>query len=82
MVSNLKRKLKNKKALINMLGGKCEVCGYNKCIKALDFHHRDPKQKKFSISSGLKYKMETLIKEAKKCILLCSNCHREEHDKK
>ena len=26
--------------------GKCEICGYDKCIDALEFHHLDPQKKK------------------------------------
>lgn len=71
-------RIKRKEILVNILGGKCIKCGYNKCVRALDFHHIDPKEKDFSISQ----KWNTIIKcleEIKKCILLCSNCHRELH---
>lgn len=59
-------------------GGKCAICNYNKCIKALEFHHLDPTQKDFSISSISK-SFESIKKELDKCILLCANCHREVH---
>jgi hypothetical protein len=61
-------------------GGKCERCGYDKCQAAMDFHHRDPSRKDFSISSGRTMSWERAVRELDKCILLCSNCHREEHD--
>ena len=32
-------------------GGKCIRCGYNKCLKALEFHHLDPSKKDFTISN-------------------------------
>lgn len=62
----------------------CEICGYNKCIEALDFHHRDPSKKDFTISSTRKGgkgvgSWPELKKELDKCILVCSNCHREIH---
>lgn len=58
-------------------GGKCEYCGYNKYIGALEFHHKDPTQKD---PTGLRaYKISRLYAEVDKCILLCANCHREEH---
>ena len=41
-----------KKQLVSLAGGKCEVCGYNKCDSALEFHHRDPSQKSFAISES------------------------------
>lgn len=60
-------------------GGMCIRCGYNKCIKALEFHHLDPTKKDFTISND-HFKLNEAIEESKKCILLCSNCHREFHD--
>lgn len=60
-------------------GGKCERCGYNRCIKALEFHHLDPTQKDFTISND-HFKLKDAIEESKKCILICANCHRELHD--
>ena len=60
-------------------GGKCERCGYNKCLKALEFHHIDPTQKDFTISND-HFKLKDAVEESKKCILLCANCHRELHD--
>lgn len=68
---------KKKEILIEMLGGKCMTCGYNKCIQALDFHHKGDKN--FNISQRLRHSIETLKKEIVKCDLLCSNCHRELH---
>lgn len=62
-------------------GGKCVVCGYNKCGRALEFHHVDPKQKNFGISTeGHKKSWEVLKKELDKCVLVCANCHREIED--
>ena len=60
-------------------GGTCERCGYNKCIKALEFHHLDPSKKDFTISND-HFKLKEAVEESKKCILLCANCHRELHD--
>lgn len=62
-------------------GGKCEACGYDKCVAAFDFHHRDPKEKDFSISEVSHRNIDLVKKELDKCNLLCSNCHREEHDR-
>lgn len=69
---------KNKTKLIEYKGGKCQICGYNKCQQALEFHHIDPKTKEFNISGGTK-SLERLKKETDKCILVCSNCHKEIH---
>lgn len=69
-----------KKQAVEYLGGKCSVCGYDKCSGALDFHHIDPKLKEFSISRWDKKDFSDELKaELDKCILICSNCHRELH---
>ena len=60
-------------------GGKCSRCGYDKCLKALEFHHIDPSKKDFTISND-HFRLKDAIEESKKCILLCSNCHKEFHD--
>lgn len=73
----LHRKRKKEK-LITMFGGKCKICGYNHYLGALQFHHLDPSKKLFSLSvRGLSYSLETCINEAKKCVILCANCHAE-----
>jgi predicted HNH restriction endonuclease len=65
--------------LIEERGGKCEVCGYNKYFGALQWHHIDPTQKEFSISTNRGKSIDALRKETSKCQLLCSNCHAEAH---
>lgn len=67
-----------KEKLVMYKGGRCEKCGYNKCIAALEFHHLNPLEKDFSIS-GKSWGFETLKLEVDKCMLLCANCHKEEH---
>lgn len=67
-----------KAKLVEYKGGKCQCCGYDKCIKALEFHHLNPTQKDFTIS-GKSRSFEVLKEEANKCILVCSNCHKEIH---
>jgi len=55
----------------------CERCGDDR-IHVIDFHHRDPTQKKFDIGANqTSYKL--LEEEISKCVLLCSNCHRDFH---
>ena len=71
---------RRKENLIRLCGGKCSLCGYNKCIGALEFHHINPKDKSFGISTGNCHKIEDDIAEVKKCLLLCANCHREIHN--
>lgn len=75
-----RRRLKLKLLAIDYKGGKCEKCGYNKCIAALEFHHLDPATKNFGIgSAGYTRSWEAVKNELDKCILVCSNCHRELH---
>ena len=63
---------------IEYLGGKCQLCGFNRWSGALEFHHRDPSTKDPALFRRLK-NFENLKPELDKCILLCSNCHQEEH---
>ena len=72
---------KTKQKLIAAMGGGCICCGYNKCIRALEFHHLSSEAKDSTISNMMVHprKLETLMEEAKKCILVCANCHREIH---
>jgi len=77
-VSNRKRfELKIK--CINYKGGKCEVCGYSKCVAALVFHHTDASEKDFSIGGNHCRAWNTVKNELDKCSLLCANCHHEIH---
>ena len=75
------KELKNEKKqrAINLLGGKCEICGYDKCIAALDFHHIDPTKKDATLKELTVKRWVYIEKEIRKCKLLCSNCHRELH---
>jgi hypothetical protein len=72
-----KRRVEIKLKLVEAKGGKCIICGYNKCIQALGFHHRDPTTKKFTISGSHNRTMESLLSEIEKCELVCANCHIE-----
>jgi hypothetical protein len=77
-----KRLERIKQQSVDYLGGKCSVCGYGKCIKALEFHHKDPKIKEKSLNNGAINRRRSFLsnkKELDKCVLLCSNCHREAH---
>lgn len=60
-------------------GGKCEICGYDKCSAGFDFHHVDPMEKDFTISDRMS-SFSAIKKELDKCVLLCCRCHREVHD--
>ena len=65
-----------KERLVKEHGGKCEVCGYDRYIGALHFHHRDPDKKLFEISNRSR-SWTAMQDETQKCVLLCSNCHIE-----
>lgn len=79
---NTKQRLKKmKERAIKYKGGKCTFCGYSKCTMAMVFHHLNPNTKDFLISSNYNRAWEDTKAELDKCILLCSNCHAEEHDK-
>lgn len=72
------RQLMKEKA-VEYKGGKCEKCGYDKCIWVFDFHHLDSKEKDFGISSYSILAWDKVKEELDKCIMLCANCHRELH---
>jgi transposase-like protein len=63
--------------LIAEAGGRCTICGYDRCHHALQFHHVDPATKRFTIRDGSLRALDTLREEARKCVLLCANCHAE-----
>ena len=67
--------------LVNYKGGKCAKCGYDKCLRALQFHHLDFNKKDFGVSAILTRNISALKEEVDTCILLCSNCHAEEHER-
>jgi 5-methylcytosine-specific restriction endonuclease McrA len=76
-----KRRIKIRKMALEYAGGKCQICGYDKCSRALVYHHINPNKKSFGISArGFTRSWEKIKKELDKCILLCSNCHMEVHD--
>lgn len=68
--------------LIQLSGTKCIRCGYNTNFSALQFHHVVPCDKTFNLDlrSLSNRSWTAIIEESRKCILLCSNCHKEEHN--
>ena len=82
-VENVQRCQRRKKLFaVESFGGKCQICGYDKCIDALEFHHIDKSTKKEKPSYVImRWSWENAKKELDKCILLCSNCHKEIHFK-
>jgi transposase-like protein len=72
-----RRRRKVKRTLVEEAGGACQICGYARCIAALAFHHVVPAEKRFALSLRSARSLDSLRAEAKKCALLCANCHCE-----
>ena len=72
---------KRKKDLASLFGGKCCICGFDAFQEALEFHHIDPSIKSFGLtdSTAVTKALEKQLEEARKCVLLCANCHRGVH---
>lgn len=70
-----------KERMIDSFGGKCFICGYSKCSKALEFHHINPDEKEFNFGEIMARpkSWDKIVVELRKCVCLCSNCHREVH---
>ena len=77
-----KRRKKLREMAVEYKGGKCNLCGYSKCIAALEFHHIDSSKKDFGLSEdGLTRSWTRIQLELDKCLLVCANCHREIHER-
>jgi transposase-like protein len=73
-----RRRRKVKRILVDEAGGRCRICGYDRCIAALEFHHINPGEKSFGLAQrGITRAIEKVREEAAKCVLLCANCHVE-----
>ena len=75
----VRRRRKVKAILVSEAGGCCRLCGYDRCAAALEFHHLDRADKGLRAKSRVAWRavIERLRAEARKCVLLCSNCHAE-----
>ncbi len=75
-----KRRKRLKERAVDYKGGKCSLCGYDRVIDALEFHHLGEGKKDFGLSQrGLTRSWKRIKEELGKCILVCANCHREIH---
>ena len=73
-----RRRREIKRILVEEAGGACAVCGYDRWVGALHFHHLDPSEKRFNLGlKGLARALDAVRAEAAKCVLLCANCHAE-----
>lgn len=72
---------KRKQDLVKVLGGECCICHFNAYPQALEFHHVNPEEKSFGItdSNAVTKALDKQLEEIKKCVLLCSNCHKGVH---
>jgi predicted HNH restriction endonuclease len=70
---------KNKRRGVELLGGRCQRCGWDEHVAGFHFHHKDPSQKEFRIASGNTIAWDKIKTELEKCVLLCSNCHAVVH---
>lgn len=74
----VRRRRRVKAILAAEAGGRCCLCGYDRHLGALEFHHLDPREKRIGLSyKGAALALATLRAEAQKCVLLCANCHAE-----
>ena len=78
-VKKWRRVTKNR--MVESMGGKCQCCGYNKCSDALEFHHIDSNGKEMALGASRASPKAwiKIVEELRKCILVCSNCHKEIH---
>jgi len=74
------KRLELKKALVDKAGNQCLDCEKTYPFRVYDFHHRKPGKKGHDMAKliGDNNYVEA-HKEAKKCDLLCANCHRLRH---
>ena len=72
-----RRQQKIKRTLVSEAGGSCTNCGYDRCIANLHFHHVNPAEKSFAMSMASGKSLAAYRKEARKCVLVCANCHGE-----
>jgi 5-methylcytosine-specific restriction endonuclease McrA len=73
-----RRRKRVKELLVAEAGGACAICGYSRCLAALEFHHLDRRSKRFAVAArGVTRSLAEAREEARKCVLLCGNCHAE-----
>ena len=72
-----RRHRKVKATLVAEAGGRCCLCGYDRCLLNLHFHHVVPTDKSFSLTVAMGKGLDRLRAEARKCVLVCANCHGE-----
>jgi hypothetical protein len=76
------RGLARKLQFVRAAGGCCSLCGYNRNLAALAFHHSDSDEKDFKLDMRAlsNRTLESVMEELDKCVLVCHNCHAELHN--
>jgi hypothetical protein len=69
-----------KKKILQQRGENCEICEYSICPRTLSFHHKNPKEKDFTVSANMEKSFDKIKHETDKCMILCANCHMELHE--
>ena len=69
-----------KRKLVELAGGKCSICGYDKNMASMHFHHLDPSSKDPEFKNFKEKPWKSVVEEISKCTLLCANCHGEIHN--
>jgi hypothetical protein len=77
--SQIARWKDRKRQAVALLGGRCQRCGYDRNLAAFCFHHRDALEKEFVWSRLRLRSWDAIVRELRKCTLLCANCHAEIH---
>ena len=76
-----RRKKAKRTAVVEAHGDRCADCGKTFPHVCYDFHHEGDKTDCVSVMIGNNRKLETILEEAAKCVMLCANCHRIRHFK-
>lgn len=70
-------RIRIKTALVNAFDNKCQLCGHEYAQSVFEFHHLNPEEKSFGLGVGSTTRAKSAYaEEAKKCVMLCANCHR------
>lgn len=70
-----------KERMVAAMGGRCQCCGYDRCVESMDFHHVNPAEKEMALGAvrANPTAWPVIVNELRKCVLVCRNCHGELH---
>lgn len=71
-----------KEEIIQKYNSKCSVCEKELPSCVFEFHHLNPSEKEYNVSTLIQYykNKERAYNEIKKCIMVCANCHKIIHN--